>query len=101
MCVMSQSVSVEEPSQGELVSETVVSAVAEATGTDPLSLEPLYRAVDPDALNALFEQNQTGINRSPNRIEFTYCECDITVTTDGAVSVSKSDQEVVKVEGWM
>lgn len=93
---MSQTVSVEEPSQGEPISETVVSVVAEATDTDPLSLEPIFTAVDPDALDALFEQDQTGLDRSPNRVEFTYCGCDVVVTSGGEVRASKSAQVVVE-----
>ncbi|WP_341850684.1 HalOD1 output domain-containing protein [Natronococcus wangiae] len=32
----------------------VVSAVAEAEGTDPVELPPLYEAIHPEALNDLF-----------------------------------------------
>ncbi|WP_290819322.1 HalOD1 output domain-containing protein [Halovivax sp.] len=41
---------------GATLSLRIVEAVAEREGTDPLELtEPLYDAVDPDALDALFE----------------------------------------------
>lgn len=37
----------------ESVSAAVVRAVASFTGQDPVSMDPLYHAVDPDALDAL------------------------------------------------
>ena len=37
----------------EPASETVVSAVADATARDVLSLPPLYESIDPDALDAV------------------------------------------------
>lgn len=36
------------------VSEAVVDAIADAAGTDPLSIDPIYDAIDPDALEMLF-----------------------------------------------
>ena len=95
---MAHSASIEESSQGATVSEAVVSAVAELTGTDPLSLDPLYTAVDPDALNALFSDG-SDTDRS-NRVEFTYSGCHVVVTPDGDVRVSKADQETVALEEW-
>lgn len=95
---MAQRLSIEESSLEESVSETVVSAVAEVTDTDPLSLEPLYTTIDPDALNALLERDQRRFDRSLTRVEFSYCGCDIVVTADGGVRVSKSDQELASDE---
>ncbi len=39
----------------------VINAVAEATDSDPLDLPPLYDAVDPDALNTLFNESEASI----------------------------------------
>lgn len=36
------------------VVEAVVAAIAEAASTDPLSIDPIFDAVDPDALESLF-----------------------------------------------
>lgn len=82
----------ERSAKNKRVSEKVVSAVAEETGSDPLALEPLYSVVEPDALDTFFEMSGLGPRRSPFRIEFTYSGCEIMITGDGSVSVSESDQ---------
>lgn len=43
-----------EWSGSESPSTTVVTEVAEVTGTDAQSMTPLYEVVDPDALDSLF-----------------------------------------------
>lgn len=78
------------------MSRTVVAAVAELTGTEPDALEPLYRAVDPDALDGLFESNGRGFDRSPSSVSFSYCGCDVAVRGSGVVEVSRSGREVTK-----
>jgi hypothetical protein len=63
----------------------VVEAVAEAIETDPKDLQPIYEAIDPDALNQLFEsahQFRRGC------IMFRYEGCSITVDADGWIAVS-------------
>lgn len=61
------------------VSTTVVKAVAAASDTDVLSLNPpLSRVVDGDALDAM-----AGVAR----IEFDYHDHDVVVRTDGSVVV--------------
>jgi|GEM_PF-434130 len=68
------------------VSSIVVEAVAKAEGTRPVNLtEPLYEAVDPDALDRLFG---TGGDTAGGRIEFTYVDYRVTVTVDDDVYVS-------------
>ncbi|MCU4975984.1 hypothetical protein OB955_25245 [Halobacteria archaeon AArc-m2/3/4] len=62
----------------------VVSAVAEASGADPLELPPLGRAIDPDALNELF----TGRSESTvAEVTFQYADYDVTVRGNGEVHV--------------
>jgi len=63
----------------------VVETVAEALGTDPKELGPLYEAIDPDSLDLLFE--------SPDKfkqgcITFRFEGCHVTVDADGWVAVS-------------
>ena len=67
------------------ISETVVITVAEATGVDPLELEPLYEVVDPDALNRLFRS-------APGFVEvsFRMANCEVVVHCDGEVVVTPS-----------
>lgn len=42
--------------EGESVSAAVVLAIAEYEGRDPSEITALYRVIDPDSLNAIFEQ---------------------------------------------
>ena len=63
----------------ESVSATVVRSVAAFTGRDPLSMEPLYQSVDPDALNALFESP----SQRTGSIEFSFCGLRVEVTASG------------------
>ena len=70
------------PTRGSL-STAFVEAVAEEMDTEPEKLfEPLYEAIDPDALDALFE----GQNSSGGVVMFSYCGYSITVTASGEVS---------------
>lgn len=69
------------------ISETVVRAVAQATGTDVLELDPLYYVVDPDALNRLFDADGTS-QPSPMELTFTMAGCEVVVRGDGEVVVT-------------
>jgi hypothetical protein len=54
--------------------------------TEPAELpEPLYEAIDPDALDALFE----GHNSSNGVVTFSYCGYDVTVTVNGHVTLEE------------
>lgn len=98
---MAGSAVVERSVTSETVSETVVYAVAEATGSDPESIEPLYHVVDTDALDTIFETKRVGPAGSPNRVAFTYCDCEVVVSADGTVQVSNRGREPAprQVEG--
>lgn len=67
------------------VSHHVISAVADATGTDPGELEPLYHFVDPEALDRLFENPPSGAPRSRGRVTFTMAGCEVRVEATGEV----------------
>ena len=67
------------------ISETVVLTVAKARGIDPLKLEPLYEAIDPDALDKLANQPAQLVT-----IRFTFAGCDVTVHCDGEVIARRS-----------
>lgn len=61
-----------------------VSAVAEVDGTDPVELPPLYDAIDPEALNALF----TSQSHAPvERLSFQYAGYEVVVRGNGTVLV--------------
>lgn len=64
------------------ISMTVVEAVADAEGIDPVALpSPLADAIDPDALDTLFRDGS-------GRVSFDYCGYRVTVDTDKAVDVT-------------
>lgn len=67
------------------LSERVIEALAAATGTDPLAMEPLYRYIDTDALDALFRADVTGV------IRFDYEGYEVAAHSDGTVTVDGID----------
>jgi len=73
----------------ESTSRAVVEAIAEHAGVDPADLElPLYEAVDPDALDALFSPPEGTREPVSGRVSFVYDGYDVEVTSDGEVTVS-------------
>lgn len=74
------------------LSRVVIDAVAEHEGVEPSELEPpLYHAVDPEALDALFPD--TGRSGSTGRVRFSYDGRDVCVTSDGQVQIAEADEE--------
>lgn len=76
---------------GESASESVVSAVSEATGTDPLQMPRLGDVIDPDALNALFLGDSAwadGTGSGGGTVSFRFNHCAVTVHADGRTVVS-------------
>ena len=70
----------------------VIERIAELEGTDPIELTPpLYTAVDPDALDSLFHSATADESNPGGRVSFSYCGYDVTVRSDGEVSVSETD----------
>ncbi|WP_254864390.1 HalOD1 output domain-containing protein [Halovivax gelatinilyticus] len=63
----------------------ITDAVADATDSEPLELTPLYEAIDPDALGALF----AGRESTGKEITFTYEGRRVTVTDKSQVIVGK------------
>lgn len=77
--------------ENKSISEQVILAVAEATGTDPTQLGPLYDVIDPDALDQLF-QRRSGLPRAGSRVDFTMDGCEVTVHGSGKVVVTPPEQ---------
>ncbi|QSW98758.1 HalOD1 output domain-containing protein [Haloterrigena alkaliphila] len=78
----------------------VITAVAEKEGVEPMEIEPpeyeaLYDVVNPEALDALFAPRENGANRGTGRIEFTYCDYRVVVTSDGEVEVLETDEQAI------
>ena len=69
------------------VSTQILNEVAAIDGTDPVDLPPLFDAIDPDALESVFEPTMNG-NRRIGRIEFTYAGYEISVEHDGETVVT-------------
>ncbi|QLG61279.1 HalOD1 output domain-containing protein [Halorarum salinum] len=56
-------------SEYESYPEAVVRGVGIAADSDPLGMEPLAHAVDPDAIEDAFDRRR---GRTPNRLAFTF-----------------------------
>ena len=73
------------------VSEAVIDAVVAHTGEDPLEMDPLHSAVDPDALDKLFSRRS---NRRQQRgdisVFFSFNGYEITVWSYGTIRVSET-----------
>ncbi|WP_226008397.1 HalOD1 output domain-containing protein [Natrinema salinisoli] len=80
-------------SEDELMSQTVINAVSEVIGCDPIELDPVYEYIDPDALDAVFSSpSSIGENQDDIYLEFAYMTYRVTVTTDH-VHVYSQDEE--------
>jgi len=81
---MEQTQHVYTSSPSEALSESVVYAVAEAKGVDPLDLdERLYECIDPDALDSLFPREQMAAT-----VTFTMAGCRVEVESSRVVLVT-------------
>ncbi|WP_049889298.1 HalOD1 output domain-containing protein [Natronolimnohabitans innermongolicus] len=76
-----------DPDTGEPASVTVVTAVASLSGVGPLELEPLYEAVDPDALDALVRHTHRVEDTGTHELWFSYEGYDVGVRSDGRVEI--------------
>ena len=75
----------------ESVSVAVVEAVATASGRSPVPdgsgadpLPPLYDAIEPDAINALFDAD----SQFDGCLRFTYGGCKVVLEGDGTITVT-------------
>lgn len=67
---------------------TVARAVAAITDTHPTHVESVDQAVDPDALDRLFQPTSDGsLRKNGGHIGFTLDECDVTVYWDGEIVI--------------
>lgn len=68
----------------------VMEAMSQLTGQSEIDLPPLYRAVDPDALNTICGDTNSE-STYPNTVSFVYTSVHVTVRGDGVVFL---DEEV-------
>ena len=82
----------------ESLSAAVLAATADATGSSVVGsptgddgdvLDPLYTAIDPDALDALFRSIVGGESRSDGVVTFVYEGCEVEARSDGIVTVTQ------------
>ncbi|MFC4551356.1 MULTISPECIES: HalOD1 output domain-containing protein [Halorussus] len=75
---------------GELeLSELIVMAVADASDTDPLDMDPLYDAVDPETVNDFVDRGgSAGFDGS---VTFAFEGYEVTVEASGLVDLVRSD----------
>ena len=79
-----------DPNGDETLVHTVLEALEEASEqpADEMSVR-LYDAVDPDALNDVFEPTQGGLSRDVGRVSFTIGEFAVDVHANGHVFVRR------------
>jgi hypothetical protein len=77
---------ISERGSDEEIRETIVNAVAAATGMDPTDLPVFYSTLDPEALEQLCRSGDDGLT-----VEFEYAGCRVRVGGTGAVSVNDGD----------
>lgn len=80
--------------QAPSVSMAVVDAVADAVDVDPLELDPLNEAIDPDALDALFPQCGERADGSVHEVSLQFNGCHVTVRDTGEVVVRSAGPAV-------
>ena len=79
------------------ISLQIVDFVAKREHTDPLELPPLYDAVDPDALDDLFESGHQNGTAQSGRIEFQYNGYTVIVEFDNGPEITvKEEPELVE-----
>ncbi|MFB6188598.1 MAG: HalOD1 output domain-containing protein [Halapricum sp.] len=72
------------------VSRIVVETIADAEGVEPTDMEErLYDVIDPDALNSLFRQEETG-RTSAATVSFEFHGYEVTVHGDSSVELSET-----------
>ena len=80
------------------ITEAVVSSVAVATERDPIDLPPLYSAIDPDALDALFSSAFDQGSSRAIRVSFEYADCRVIVEDQETVRVKPFNETTVDAE---
>ncbi|WP_331236064.1 HalOD1 output domain-containing protein [Natronorarus salvus] len=71
------------------IAETIITALAEEEGVDPVDLEPLYGWIDPEALDSLFSPQ--GETADPDAyVVFQYGEYRVVAGADGTVVIESA-----------
>lgn len=73
-----------DSSSSDPITHTIVNAVAAAKGVAPMAMDPLYTAVDSDALEQFFDSIK---EREFASVTFAYDGCRVTVTGNGDIDI--------------
>ena len=74
----------------------VVATLADVMGVDPAELDPLYSAIDPDALDQFVHvHNRT---RGDIHVTFTHENHSITVHSYGVVTITSEDNQTTETD---
>jgi hypothetical protein len=74
-------------------SEAIIQVLTEITQTNPSEMDPLFRAVDPEALDKILRSRPAGTVTEPLEATFEYQGHLVSVTASGILTVSLEDQE--------
>lgn len=81
-----------EANDDESVTAAVTTALSSASQTDRTDLDPLYTAVDTDALNSLFTSREDGVPRDcEGHVAFNYGPYRVRVEPDGTAVVYEAE----------
>jgi len=72
-------------------STAVVKTVAIATNREPTTLEPLYKSVDADALDALLDSDGFHSTNEVTTVSFAFADYDVTVQNNGIVVIQPTE----------
>ena len=74
------------------ITDTLITALAEAEGVTPTELPPLYDAIDPDVLTRMFDEH--GSETEPKALlSFTYGMWNVFVRADGRIRICDGTQD--------
>lgn len=74
--------------RGQSLGQRIVERVSDAEGVDPLELDPLYTAINPDALDSLFQTRLASSDGLGGELRFEYHDYEVRVTADGRVTLA-------------
>lgn len=84
--ITTQSAAIDEST--ESIGQRIVEAVAAETDADPITLDPLYETIDPEALDYVFHTDEESDSERRSRVVFTYAGCEVTVYGNYELAVS-------------
>jgi hypothetical protein len=72
------------------LTNTIVSTVAELSGTDAIDVERLYDRIDPESLESLFAPTSGAAARNTGQVSFRLDAYEITVHATGDIVVARA-----------